>query len=147
MFYFFLRARARGQVGEGQRERKTESEAGSQLWAVSTGPDARLESTDREITTWSEVRRLIDWATQVPLYYFILKDCPRSSNHLEKKKKAVSYCICLYSAAIYLWKILWWSRSLVYLRSKCWFQFHELLFSCESFRNDYMHKTFERKCS
>ena len=30
-------------AGEGQRERETESEAGSRLWAVSTEPDAGLE--------------------------------------------------------------------------------------------------------
>ena len=37
--------------GEGQRERETESEAGSRLCAVSTEPDAGLEPTDREIMT------------------------------------------------------------------------------------------------
>ena len=39
------------QVGEGQTERETESEAGSRLRAVSPEPDAGLELTDREIVT------------------------------------------------------------------------------------------------
>ena len=57
-------------VGEGQRERETESEAGSQLWAVSTEPDAGLKPTNLEIVTWAEVGRSTDWATQAPCYYF-----------------------------------------------------------------------------
>ena len=36
---------------EEQREGDTESEAGSRLRAVSTGPDAGLELTKREIVT------------------------------------------------------------------------------------------------
>ena len=62
---FILRDRA--WAGDGQRQRDTESEVGSRLWAVSTGPDAGLELTDREIMTWAEVGRLTDWATQAPL--------------------------------------------------------------------------------
>ena len=38
-------------MGEGQRERDTESKAGSRPWAVSTEPDAGLKLTDREIVT------------------------------------------------------------------------------------------------
>ena len=38
-------------MGEGQRERETESEAGSRLPAVSTEPDAGLELTDHKIMT------------------------------------------------------------------------------------------------
>ena len=53
-------------MGEGQRERETESEAGSRLWTDSTEPDAGLELTDREIMTWAEVGRPTDWATQAP---------------------------------------------------------------------------------
>ena len=34
--------------GEGQRERETESKAGSRLQAVSTEPDAKLEPTNQE---------------------------------------------------------------------------------------------------
>ena len=52
--------------GGAERERDTESEAGSRLWAVSPKPDAGLKLTDREIVTWAEVGRLTDWATQVP---------------------------------------------------------------------------------
>ena len=38
-------------VGEGQRQRKTESEAGSRLHAVSTEPDVELELMNSEIMT------------------------------------------------------------------------------------------------
>ena len=37
-----------------------------EIRAVSTEPDAGLELTDWEITTWAEVGRLTDWATQAP---------------------------------------------------------------------------------
>ena len=37
--------------GGAEREGDTEQEAGSRLRAVSTGPDAGLELTDREIVT------------------------------------------------------------------------------------------------
>ena len=50
-----------------ERERDTESEADSKVWAVRTEPDAGLEPTNREITTWAEVEHLTDWATQAPL--------------------------------------------------------------------------------
>ena len=53
--------------GEWQRERDTESEAGSRFWGVSTDPDEELELTNRELMTWAKVRRLTDWATQAPL--------------------------------------------------------------------------------
>ena len=36
---------------EGQRERETEFEADSRLWAVSTDPDVGLELMNRETTT------------------------------------------------------------------------------------------------
>ena len=36
------------QEGEGQRERKTETEAGSRLWAVSTEPNTGLELTSHD---------------------------------------------------------------------------------------------------
>ena len=51
--FIFERDRDRMRVGEEQRERErdTEFEAGSRLWAVSTGPDAGLELTNREIMT------------------------------------------------------------------------------------------------
>ena len=38
--------------GGAEKEGDTESEAGSRLRAVSTGPDAGLELTNREIMTW-----------------------------------------------------------------------------------------------
>ena len=65
----FIFDRDRAWAGEGQREREgdTESEAGSTLWAVSTEPDVRLESMNRKIMTWAEVRCPTDWATQAPL--------------------------------------------------------------------------------
>ena len=53
--------------GGTERERDTESETGSRLWAISPEPDAGLELTDREIVTWAEVGRSTDWATQAPL--------------------------------------------------------------------------------
>ena len=56
---------------ETETEPDTESEAGSRLWAVSTEPDAGLEFTNREITTWAEAGRLTDWATQAPLFSFL----------------------------------------------------------------------------
>ena len=65
--FFNVYFRDRAQVGEGQREPETESEAGCRLWAVSTEPDTGLEPTNREIMTWAEVGRLNDWATQAPL--------------------------------------------------------------------------------
>ena len=57
----------RAQVGEGQRENETESEAGSRLWALSIQPDVGLEPTNYEIMTWAKVRHLTEWATQAPL--------------------------------------------------------------------------------
>ena len=39
--------------GGGERERDTESKAGSRLWAVGTEPDAGFEPTNREIMTWA----------------------------------------------------------------------------------------------
>ena len=64
--YFSERDRASEQAGEGQREKDTESEAGSRLQAISTKPDAGLEPTKCQIMTWAEVGRLTNWATQVP---------------------------------------------------------------------------------
>ena len=42
-------------AGGAKRGGDTESEAGSRLRAVSTEPDAGLELTNHEITTWAEV--------------------------------------------------------------------------------------------
>ena len=64
--YFFETERDRAWTGEGQRERDTESETGSRLWAVSTEPYTGLKFTSCEIMSWADVRCLTDWATQVP---------------------------------------------------------------------------------
>ena len=53
--------------GGAERQEDTESKAGSRLQAVSTEPNVQLEPTSCEIMTWAEVRRLGNWATQVPL--------------------------------------------------------------------------------
>ena len=63
-FFFFNVIFERAQVGERQRE--TESEAGSRLWAVSTEPNVGLEPTNCEILTWTDVRHSADWATKRP---------------------------------------------------------------------------------
>ena len=73
-------------MGEGQRERETESEAGSRLWAINPEPDAGLKLTDHEIVTQAEVGRLTDWATQVPLV-----ECTSNSFH----KSSVGYADCM----------------------------------------------------
>ena len=49
---------------ETQRERETESEAGSVLSAQ--GPGQGLNLWNCEIMTWVEVGHLTDWATQAP---------------------------------------------------------------------------------
>ena len=58
LIYFWERQRDRVQAEEGQRERDTESKAGSRLWAVSTQPDAGLELTNNKTMTWTEVGTL-----------------------------------------------------------------------------------------
>ena len=63
VLYLFIfereRERERAWAGEGQRE--TESEAGSQLWAVSTEPNWGIKLTNREIMTWADVGRMLNW--------------------------------------------------------------------------------------
>ena len=54
--------------GRAERERETESEAGSGLWAVSTETDSGLEPRNCEIVTWTKVRPLT-WLNQVPLVF------------------------------------------------------------------------------
>ena len=67
MFIYFWEWGRQSVSGRGaERERDTESKAGSRLQAVRTEPDAGLEPTNREIMTWAEVGRLPDWAIQVP---------------------------------------------------------------------------------
>ena len=64
----FLRERETDRVwaGVGQRERETESEAGSRLWVVSIEPNVGLEPVIHEIMTWAKVRHLTNCSTQVP---------------------------------------------------------------------------------
>ena len=59
--------------GTEERERDTESEAGSRLPAGSIEPNAGLELMDHEIMTWAEVRHSTEWATQAPrgLFCFV----------------------------------------------------------------------------
>ena len=52
-------------MGGAEKEEDTESQADSRLWAISTEPHVGLEFAN-EIMTWVEVRRLTDWATEVP---------------------------------------------------------------------------------
>ena len=66
--YFWVRDRA--QTGGAERQRDTESQAGSGLWAVSTEPDVGPEPTNHEIMTWTEVGHLTNWGTQVPPNWF-----------------------------------------------------------------------------
>ena len=62
----FLRERQRQRASWAEREEDTESKAASRLWAVSTEPNAGLELMNGKIMTWAKVRRLTNWATQVP---------------------------------------------------------------------------------
>ena len=71
--YFWDRERQSMNRGGAEREGDTEPEMGSRLWAVSTEPDPGLQPTNHEIMTWAEVGRLTDWATQAPLFYFLIK--------------------------------------------------------------------------
>ena len=48
-----------------------EFQVASRLQAVSTQPYVGLEPTNCGITTWAKVKRLNDWATQVPLLIFL----------------------------------------------------------------------------
>ena len=63
MFYlFFKREHEQGR----DRERETESTAGSRLWAVTTESDAGCRLMNHKIRTWAEVGRLTNWVTQAP---------------------------------------------------------------------------------
>ena len=76
VYFFFLREIERQSESRGGAERvgDTESKAGSRLWALSPEPDVGHELTNGEIMTWTEVRRLIDSATQAPStsYFFLM---------------------------------------------------------------------------
>ena len=71
--YSFLRDRVRQSMNRGGEEREgdTESKAGSRLGAISTEPDAGLEPTNSEITTWVEIGHVTDSATQGPQTIFL----------------------------------------------------------------------------
>ena len=75
IFLTFIIERQKQSMSRGGAERggETESEAGSRLRAVSTEADVGLEPKSHEIKTWAEVRCSTDWATQAPLYYYILR--------------------------------------------------------------------------
>ena len=73
---FIFDTKRQSASGGAERERETESEGVSRLWAVSMEPDntemdnmepdVGLEPTNHEIMTWAEVGSSIDWATQAP---------------------------------------------------------------------------------
>ena len=47
--YLYSKERDSAQVGEGQRETETESQASSRLWVISTEPKVGLKPTSHEI--------------------------------------------------------------------------------------------------
>ena len=75
--YLFIFEREFTQAGEGQRERERESQAGSALsaWSPTRGSNSRTVKPRHELKT--RVWRSTNWATQVPQYPFLLKDCNR----------------------------------------------------------------------
>ena len=74
MFIYFWERETKHERGgaERERERDTESEAGSRLWAVRTESRTGLKLMNREIMTWAEVGCLTKWATQAPPNFRIL---------------------------------------------------------------------------
>ena len=68
MFIYFWERQSTSRGGT-EKEKDTESEAGSRLWAVSTEPYMRLELTNHENMTRAEEGRLTDWAIQAPLIH------------------------------------------------------------------------------
>ena len=73
MFIYFWRG------GGAQRERETQSEADSRLWAVSAEPEAGLELTSHEIMTWTKVWCWTYWATDTPGIVCISKEFPSNA--------------------------------------------------------------------
>ena len=65
--YFWQRQWQCVSRGGAERDRNTESEAGSRLWAVSTEPNAGLKLVNYDIMTRAKVGRLSNWATQASL--------------------------------------------------------------------------------
>ena len=66
--YLLLRERESKSMSgrRAEREGDTKSQTGSRLQAINTETDTGLELRNQEIMTWTEVRRLTDWATQLP---------------------------------------------------------------------------------
>ena len=60
LIYFWETGKQSASRGGAEREGDTEFETGSRLQAVSTEPDAGLESPKCGIMTWAEVRCLTD---------------------------------------------------------------------------------------
>ena len=52
--------------GRGRERQNPKQASGSELWTVSTEPEAGLESMSSEIMTWAKVRSPTDWASQAP---------------------------------------------------------------------------------
>ena len=66
--YFWERERERGRVraGEGQRDRKTQNPKQAPGSELSAQNPTWGSNSWTEIMVWAEVRRLTDWASQVP---------------------------------------------------------------------------------
>ena len=64
MFIYFWEKETEDEQGRGRERGRHRIR--SRLQAVSTEPAAGLELMSCEIMTWAKVRRLTDWATQVP---------------------------------------------------------------------------------
>ena len=94
--------------GRSERDRDTESEAGSRLWAVSTKPDVGLEPTDHEIMTWAEVRRSTNWAIQCP------STCTLNAGILPKAL-SLALCCSLEFTQIYSFNCHWNVRNSEFL--------------------------------
>ena len=75
MFIYFWERKTQSAGGRGADREGDTSEIGSQLWAVSTEPDAGFQLTNRKIMTWAEVGPLTKWATQAPLEFEFTKYC------------------------------------------------------------------------
>ena len=84
---FILRERARMSGGGAEREGDTESKAGSRLRAISTEPNVGLKPTNSKMMTWAQVGHSTDWATQVPLFIFLMFI-------FERERAWMSACVC-----------------------------------------------------
>ena len=72
VYFLFLREYTCLSGGGAVSREDPESKAGSNLWTVTTEPDAGLEPTNREIMNWAKVGHLTDWATQESHDFHIL---------------------------------------------------------------------------